>query len=305
MKKKLQMTLLSALVLAAASWLTACQNGGKNAADAGEADGMEDAAEVEMEGADGDETAAPDIVFTRLVSHLYDKNDGRYDIKCMVYYPTGGTNTLLVKEARKWIDEILDCTYERSERYKGDFADGQAMLDYYAERHKEYVYAEDLYDDTDFVPGGNYEDSIRVIAESDKYLTLFDDAYFFGAGAMHGVPMCYGVTLLKDNAQRVTWDMFTSSISRFQPIIKNGLRTYFQLGKNASLDEYIILVDDINAIPLPACLPILTAEGVKFIYQPYEIASYASGIPAFTVPYETIKPLMKQELQKRLGLSEE
>ena len=40
-------------------------------------------------------------------------------------------------------------------------------------------------------------------------------------------------------------------------------------------------------------------NGVGFIYQQYEIAAYAMGMPNDTIPYERIKPFMT-EWSKRL-----
>lgn len=34
----------------------------------------------------------------------------------------------------------------------------------------------------------------------------------------------------------------------------------------------------------------LTDDGLMFTYSPYEIASYAAGMPEFTIPYAELKP---------------
>jgi hypothetical protein len=56
-----------------------------------------------------------------------------------------------------------------------------------------------------------------------------------------------------------------------------------------------------DLIPLPAWTPYPTAEGLCFVYQQYEIASYADGMPAFTVPYAEIKPWLTAEAKSVLS----
>ena len=47
-----------------------------------------------------------------------------------------------------------------------------------------------------------------------------------------------------------------------------------------------------NALSHPVADPYMTEQGVHFLYQPYEIAPYAAGMPAFTISYEDIKPYL-------------
>ena len=60
----------------------------------------------------------------------------------------------------------------------------------------------------------------------------------------------------------------------------------------------LVSYGDSDDIPRPEQAPVLTANGVEFIYQPYEIASFAAGILTFVVSYEHIKPFMKTSLRK-------
>ena len=62
-----------------------------------------------------------------------------------------------------------------------------------------------------------------------------------------------------------------------------------------------LFVED-GPIPLPAWTPYPTEEGLAFVYQQYEIASYAAGMPAFTLPYEDIAPWLTADARQLLGL---
>ena len=52
--------------------------------------------------------------------------------------------------------------------------------------------------------------------------------------------------------------------------------------------------------PLPKCNPIFLRNGVKFLYDTYEIegTGYAQGQPQFTIPYSEIKNNMKSALKE-------
>ena len=59
------------------------------------------------------------------------------------------------------------------------------------------------------------------------------------------------------------------------------------------LKEHLQLEGDL--IPLPAWTPYPTADGLCFVYQQYEIASYADGMPAFTLPFDEVQPYLTPE----------
>jgi len=52
---------------------------------------------------------------------------------------------------------------------------------------------------------------------------------------------------------------------------------------------------DGDIIPFPAFSPYPSKDGLVFVYQQYEIASYAAGMPAFTLPYEVVEPYLTEE----------
>jgi hypothetical protein len=44
----------------------------------------------------------------------------------------------------------------------------------------------------------------------------------------------------------------------------------------------------------------MTEKGVEFLYQPYEIAPYAAGMPSFTLSYQDIRPYLTIGAQKMI-----
>ena len=59
------------------------------------------------------------------------------------------------------------------------------------------------------------------------------------------------------------------------------------------LKEHLQLEGDL--IPLPVWTPYPTPEGLCFVYQQSEIASYADGMPAFTLPFDEVQPYLTPE----------
>ena len=64
-----------------------------------------------------------------------------------------------------------------------------------------------------------------------------------------------------------------------RPYILRGLAEYF----GCSINELSDYVFEINALEYPATVYI-TAQGITFIYQQYEITAYVYGIPTAVVP---------------------
>ena len=136
------------------------------------------------------------------------------------------------------------------------------------------------------------ETSVVKLAENDKYVTYFvtHDLYLGGA---HGSQMLDGVTFRKCDGRRIGWDVFTGRYDEnFANLVKNGLKEYWQISSDNELKSYFLDENDFYSVPLPECAPLFTEDGVRFVYNEYEIAAYASGRPSFTVPYSEIGDYM-------------
>ena len=66
------------------------------------------------------------------------------------------------------------------------------------------------------------------------------------------------------------------------------------------LKESLFIED--GFIPLPSWPLYPSDEGLNFVYHQYEIASYAEGMPSFTVPYADIEPFLTPAARELLGL---
>ena len=221
-------------------------------------------------------------------------------------YPTGGP-AVLVDSIRKWMDETLGGTYG------GDMEDGQALVNFYQKLSDdelksewEELRAEMEVDEDDPEGDGMFsipsEDhtSLKMDWQNDFFVTYNHSFSVYSSGAAHGLEGNFGTTFLKEDGSRVTWnDIVGADTDDFQALLREGLKSYFDVETDEELAEQLFLYDDhtLYNIPLPNMEPCVRAEGIEFYYSEYEIASYSSGTPSFIVPVDRIRTLLSERLQ--------
>ena len=190
-----------------------------------------------------------------------------------------------------------------AQRYAGNLRDANAMMTFYANISADYLQNEidemlamELPVDEPLA----YEIKILKTDEAAHYITYTANVYSYLGGAH---PSCIGSTAniskLTNSALTLTVD--TARTTELQPILRQGVLHYlYECGDSTAtlqtLDDYLLL--DGAPIPVPAFAPYLASDGVHFVYQQYEIAPYAMGMPAFVVDYETIKPYLTPEARQ-------
>lgn len=228
--------------------------------------------------------------------HFENEREGTgYEVKLVIDYPMGG-NAILVDSLRKYILDSAN-TYNDDGipmgAFQGDMNDGQKVFNYYFNLSANYLKktVEDLGDDNSC---GDFVMSKQVTKEyeTDKFVTMYYEGYDFEGGA-HGMPFCEGRTFSKANAKSVTWDMFKNT-KAMTPYVKNGLKKYFDVSSDSELED-CLMGSDVNNLPLPACDPYFTKDGVCFVYSIYEIAAYAAGMPTFVIPYDQARQFLNEE----------
>ena len=190
-----------------------------------------------------------------------------------------------------------------AQRYTDNLHDANAMMTFYANISADYLQNEidemramELPVDEPLA----YEIKMLKTDEVAHYITYTANVYAYLGGAH---PSCIGSTAniskLTNSALTLTVD--TARTAELQPILRQGVLHYlYECGDSTAtlqtLDDYLLL--DGAPIPVPAFAPYLASDGVHFVYQQYEIAPYAMGMPAFVVDYEIIKPYLTPEARK-------
>ena len=203
-------------------------------------------------------------------------------------FPKGG-NAILVNAIREFISE------EMGGSYMGDLSDADAMVRHYVnEAQKELNKLSDEFE-SDEAPTLSHSIGIQKLNETDKYVTYTagEEVYLGGA---HGSWISRAVTFRKSDGRRFDAHMLHDTDSEaFHLLLKEGVKSYFADATDDTqitdemLKDMLLVESPVDYLPLPQYPPHLTAEGVAFCYQQYEIAPYAAGLPSFTIPYDKIR----------------
>ena len=210
--------------------------------------------------------------------------------------------------------------------FEGDAAQTDALLAYYRtraletidkfaqkdmdERYKVINEDEDLSDEEkqeilSHFAGWEYGFNLLKARETDKYVVFQSQDYVYLGGAHGGVTGRGGLTFGKKDGALVDKMLDPACLDAIQPLLRKGLTQYFAADgemeiTQEELDNYLFL--ESGVVPFPAWTPYPSEEGLVFTYQQYEIASYAAGMPEFTVPYEDLLPYLTPEAKALLDL---
>lgn len=193
----------------------------------------------------------------------------------IVDFPTSG-DKILKQNICEWINETLGGSYT------GDLYDYRKLMSHYAAG----LSAGD---------GEFHEYSKTAITkqfEDSKVITYLVVLVSYEGGA-HELSSIYGVTFRKTDAKIFTKDYITN-YAALQPEIVKGLKDYFGVKTDSELVDCILwgnvgLTPSVENIPLPATNPWIDKEGVCFIYEEYEIAPYAAGMPYCYIPASVVE----------------
>ena len=228
------------------------------------------------------------------------------------------------------VDDILShvTSYENErffDRYAGDEDDVEGMLGYYrdnafaligrlsqedADERRQYILEdEDIPEERkaeilESFPRWGYEFGLRKIDDTDRYVVFQSMDYIYMGGAHGGVTGRGCLTFSKKDGAPVSDFVDASRAAEMQPLMIEGLlRYYSENGYETTWDELkeSLFIDD-GFLPLPSWPLYPSEEGLNFIYQQYEIASYAEGMPSLVVPYADIEPFLTPEAKELLGM---
>lgn len=241
------------------------------------------------------EESEPEEEVLKLETIVKQSDGQRNDVTISVQYPVAGP-AVLVNSIREYINESFGGNYSGD---LTDLANGEDMLKFYYDQRMADL---SEYGDGDPNIGRSMQlDSIYMKCQTDDFITFMKFSQYFYAGSAHPGSAQTGITFRKSDGRRIDWSMFTGKYEEgFQRLIKGGLMQYFDVETEKELREQLQVSTEYGTnIPLPnLCPPIFTRHGIQFIYGEYEIASYAAGMPHFTIPYADIKSYMNASAQK-------
>lgn len=217
--------------------------------------------------------------------------------------PTG--NSSVEKRIRKSLISTLDT----STRFFGIYNEGSELFPPYAGRMSDVdacvdYYAHNLIETTDRIAQEEEtynpwecEISIKLTRLTDRYVVFDNSDYVYMGGAHGGVVGDGPLTFNLANGKLVEKFIEDSALEPLQEAMRKGLLEYFnEDGEEIPAEELfgMTFIED-GSIPFPAYQPEPCETGLTFIYQQYEIAPYAFGMPTFTIPYEILAPYLTKE----------
>jgi len=201
----------------------------------------------------------------------------------------------IVSKDDEWINRqirgILD--FDSSNSFDEGFR--RAADNYFAE-YKHNLPAPD--DTTIPLAVYNYANSQSVYVRfNDNEIVVLESDFYDYAGGAHGnygsTFYCYDIINKK---QLHLSDILNADSATLQPIVEHYFRIQYHVKatslKGILFEEHLALTDNFY----------LTEKGIGFLYNPYEVASYAQGQVNVFVPFTAVKEHLTAYAIKRLKL---
>lgn len=217
-------------------------------------------------------------------------------VNITVDFPESG-NFFVINNIREWVSEQMGGTY------MGNLENASQLFDHYKNSVLQ-EYKQDIIPDMPKIEGMScYRDyHFEKTHETDRYVTYNYWQEGFSGGA-HGWHIAQGQTFRKSDGRRIDYDIFREeSKDELAELVKDNIFTqYFESNKDEF--ENGLQIDNPDYFPLPLTAPYFTADGVVFIYQQYEIAPYALGLPVCVISYDLIEPFLTQAGRELVNVS--
>ncbi|WP_375563058.1 DUF3298 and DUF4163 domain-containing protein [Bernardetia sp. OM2101] len=229
----------------------------------------------------------------KLLKNRKDTPQARFsDVIVEVKQVPQGSNLSKIKELLKKYQSIQD-----SESSSANQSARQVVENNKNSFFKEYLEVNKDQDE-DYLYAANWvnESDIEVVFNDHYFATLSFSNYMYMGGA-HGM---YGESYLvidtKSGKEIKLNDIFDKqSLTTLEKRMIKKAYAYTGFENPVSLQDAGYLVDKIEVTDNFS----LTAKGITFVYQPYEIAPYAAGMPAFLFTWEELKDLIKTDSSVR------
>lgn len=139
-------------------------------------------------------------------------------------------------------------------------------------------------DDPEYLPHFSYDAEVKKTFSNHLYVTFFAEGYTYTGGA-HGLPWSAYFSLDRKTGHRyVRSDLFPPSVeAKLAAIVRRNI-----IAQNPEAKE---MLEPNFGLPGDESVG-LSAKGVTFRYQPYEIGPYAIGQPEATVPWAQLYSIL-------------
>lgn len=140
---------------------------------------------------------------------------------------------------------------------------------------------------------------LKVIHHTYRFISFAYQEYVYSGGA-HGNTTHQFFTIDKENKKKIKInDLFNrTALEDLLPVLSKWYLIEKGLPKNTSLTEAGLFENKISKNP-SSCY--VTEKGIGFIYNPYTIGPYSSGMIHIFVPYNEITPFINRSFAKSMN----
>lgn len=134
----------------------------------------------------------------------------------------------------------------------------------------------------------------KILTQTTDFLSLEINSYYYTGGA-HGMPAFkifnYDARLVKNLEMKDLFQKNADFLKIIAPYCKTELlKRMDEIGSDENTIEDG--TDPVN--PENYTLFEIKKEGLEVIFAPYQVAPYVAGAQSVLVPYETLKPILKE-----------
>lgn len=196
------------------------------------------------------------------------------------------------KTSPAWLKDSINAliSLEMTDRYDAD-VEASARL-----AVKEFLAENDYYLSDHTIPDPSMNLTGTFGEAFGRYLN-YEGTQDYYTGGVHGLAITVRFTIDTTTGRCMDYaDYFTDGYEKaLLPLVKQALVNDYFKG-----EADMIFDDDFSPFTLPAQSPTAEAEGLRFTYEPYEVAPYAAGCPDCVLTWETLRPLLRKEMLKTL-----
>lgn len=213
---------------------------------------------------------------------LFDGSPYKFTMEMTVEWPVGGIEADALKAMQKGITGLLfgsdlettDLEYAMKEYYR-------RSVGFYRDENREY--AEDVDQEWGFMLDWSETAEGSFLPEYDGMVSYIKYIYGYSGGA-HGM----------DAKTCRTFDLSTGAEVPEKDIFKRGYEKRLTEALRENLPKSVEDKDMLFETEItPSDDFYITAEGITYIYQRYEVGPYALGIIEVTVPWEEIQDITR------------
>lgn len=160
-------------------------------------------------------------------------------------------------------------------------------MDSFEKMYKDYI------KDAEYPTIWSYEAAISLDLKLKDYVQLNRQLFIYTGGA-HPNSSFLLTLVSKEDGNTVLLKDLVTDVKAFNKIAEKHFRIAREIKPSASLkDEYWFE----NGVFICNDNFVITPQGIKFVFNAYEIAPYAFGVTEFTVPMSEIKGLLAVKLE--------